>query len=363
MFATTKEATTPSWKEIGRLAEVVGLPNDKYRSPQSDSVLDKSVAIQLFQKLFRDLLLESKQISQSDHPGQLLTKKLLTAITELLPRLPYDIGRIADGLTVIRFISSPSNRSNSTTNQELERLSISVISKLIDNLVLDSVARGNIISKWCNEGIETEGARAMLSNSIRLSALSGLSETLIYSGDIGLEFAKPLLSQFNSEPYHALSTLYSISKLNVSKKGNDLSYFKVNHIKIGAEQLVEALNKRFQELKPQVLELLDQVLTVIASEALKKEINNSIDNQLALRLQLLNFDPIQCLDFGASEVLPTTLGPVRNRVVAEIDQRVVADMLRFTLSGWGVLPSDRANGRSVDSIDAILEIRRQLNTY
>jgi hypothetical protein len=118
------------------------------------------------------------------------------------------------------------------------------------------------------------------------------------------------------------------------------------------------LNERFQQLKPQVLTLLDQVLTKIASEALKNEISKSADNQLALRLQLLNYDAIKCLDFADSKILPITLGPIRESVVSAIRERVLGDMLRLTLSAWGVSAPEREDGRAVDFIDAILQMRQ-----
>jgi hypothetical protein len=185
---------------------------------------------------------------------------------------------------------------------------------------------------------------------------------LIYSGEIGLEFAPSLLSQFNNEPYHALSALYSIAQINVAKNDNDLSYFKVGFITAGKTELGEMLNERFQQLKPQVLTLLDQVLTKIASEALKNEISKSADNQLALRLQLLNYDAIKCLDFADSKILPITLGPIRESVVSAIRERVLGDMLRLTLSAWGVSAPEREDGRAVDFIDAILQMRQQLKS-
>jgi hypothetical protein len=362
MVVQTTEPPMPNWQEIGRLAEVIGLPNNKYRSPQSDSVLDKSSAIQLFQRFFRDLLVNSEQISQSLNPAQLLTEKLLGTFSDLFPQFPQQIGRLADGLSVVRYVSNPSDRLKSTATQDLERLSLSSIAKVIEEIATDSVSRGSQIYKLRKDKSESEGAQALIINSLRLSALRGLSETLIYSGDIGLEFTPALLSQFNNEPYHALSALYSLGQLNVSKNANDISNFKVSSISSGKTELAEMLNERFRQLKPQVLTLLDQVLTKIAFEALKYEINNSTDPQLALRLQLLSYDAIRCLDFADSKILPITLGPIRERVVSAISDRVLGDTLRLTLSAWGVSAPEREDGRAVDFIDAILEIRQQLNS-
>ena len=158
MLVKTVETPMPNWQEIGRLAEVIGLPNNKYRSPQSDSLLDKSATIQLFQRYFRELLVDAEQISQSVNPAQLLTEKLLSTFSDLLPQFPQQMSRLTDGLSVVRFVSHPSNRLNSTATQDLERLSLSSLAKVIEEIATDGVSRGNQIYKLQKENYESEGA-------------------------------------------------------------------------------------------------------------------------------------------------------------------------------------------------------------
>lgn len=356
----TNHVSQLSWQEIGRLAETVGLPHPRYRAVSGDSVLNKPVTIEYFQDLFRGLLTDSQTISKAELPGKSLEKILITRFEQFFPERQMIVPKLADAVISIRYISTPSNHSLTTATQDLERLTLSALSVVITDNLQEALSLGSKIDQMHREGLETEGLRELFAHEIRSAAMRGYAETLIHSGSLSDELLPALLSEIRKEPYFVLQELYNLAQLNLSKAGNQLEIFKVRVKSAGSQELEEKLKSRFEELKPQVHSLLDRAFTHLIGEELKRDFFSCPNNEIAKRLELLDYDAIRCLDYGTSSVLIEMLSAPRSRIVKQINDRVVGHMLGLTLSAWEVVVPQRNNDDvSVDYIDSILEIRRQ----